>query len=417
MSLALCTLAFWYGMAIRSWSSFKVLKNLEQSGTSEQDIREMLHFWTCFAVIALFDFYVEFFVSWLPLYPMVKLVLLWYVITPATKGSTVVFENFLAPKFQEKLFWLEKVFLVDILASFVELDWMYEQLTVQIGTRLESISREQLLVLEDRLQSLLDAIKDNLQNRRDTITYPQVPRLNSSGSDEGYEFIRQNDARRTPSPQEQQPVLRMEVDPRLIHSTGHTISLRHQLSPPVPAARKSPPPSNTIQPSYLPTRGITFLSSAYSPSPTRNHSPQNRDNLVQVPIEEAEEDVQDATLRSLEMDESPSPEPRNENDPQEGDSLLNISTATSPFDVLARRFSWMSPRWPSFSMASSPGRDDKVVDEDAKPNFPQEEEESFGPITRSKARQKSLLARMSSETSTSGQDEPRLRRRGSSKRG
>src|SRR5437870_3251695 len=104
MSLPVCSLLFWYGMLVRSWSSFKVLKTIETNPHADDDLRETLQFWTCFAVIALFDAYVEFFVSWIPLYPLAKLVLLWYVIHPSTRGSQVVFEQILAPKFEQKLF-------------------------------------------------------------------------------------------------------------------------------------------------------------------------------------------------------------------------------------------------------------------------------------------------------------------------
>jgi receptor expression-enhancing protein 5/6 len=86
--MLLCQLTSWYGMATRSFTSFKTLN---ESPQDDEKIKEALHFWIAFACIALFEFYCEIFVSWVPFYTMAKLALLWYIIVPKTKGRFFYF--------------------------------------------------------------------------------------------------------------------------------------------------------------------------------------------------------------------------------------------------------------------------------------------------------------------------------------
>lgn len=395
MSLAMCSVLFWYGMCARSWSAFKILKTYDSNPSGPDELKESLQFWTCFAVLALFDFYVEFLFSWIPLYPMAKMGLLWYIITPSTKGSEVVFNQVLAPKFEQKLMNLEKIFLVDLLASFVELDWMYEQLTTQLGTRLASVSREQLVVLNLKLGQLQSSIERELNQRR------LVQPVMALAVDDDFEFVRES---RTPSPQERPVVAKSSAKstrstpPKSAEtsrlSTRSAAESSRLSTKSAAAASRSP----AIQPSFLPSRGIQvghILRSSpavVSPVTTRSPSP---------------EDVQDETLRSMELDETlmQSREAIHDSLVSTPSAVGNSSSASkatlqTPFTAFTRRFSWMSPRWPAFSASSKDDDDDDDDDdEDYKANdgeyssLSDDSSGNIGPVTRSKARQQRVSQR------------------------
>lgn len=102
-----------YGMVRQSWVSYKLLKSfgnpiapaitpfqnqkVAEKNPAIEDMTNLLHFWTVFAFLTLYEYYLEMFVFWMPFYYTFKFCLLCYLIFPETKGSTVVFTNFVLP--------------------------------------------------------------------------------------------------------------------------------------------------------------------------------------------------------------------------------------------------------------------------------------------------------------------------------
>lgn len=142
--LVLCSATSWYGMVVRSYQSFKLLK-VESQSSPEYDtlVREALHFWVGFALISVFEAYVEMFVSWLPLYSFCKLALLWYIILPQTKGSTVLFEHVIEPKFRARVkrfeLWLLEMIHTHVLTYTSTRDLELNKVVGQTDEELEGL--------------------------------------------------------------------------------------------------------------------------------------------------------------------------------------------------------------------------------------------------------------------------------------
>jgi hypothetical protein len=321
-------------MFARSYQGFKLLRAPD---AKKEDIKESLQFWVAFALVCLFDFYFEMFVSWIPLYTVFKLGLLWYMIFPSTKGSIVLFENFIEPKFQEKIRWLERsLFETLLLTTGKESGWFED------GT-FATYTDEHLNLLQDRAKQCTEQIDLELERRRNNRALRDV--LQPSPELEFFVV--------TPSTPADTKVYKEEKAPS-----------------PVP----SPPRANIISPTSF---GGAMAGYVTAPSyfPTRG---------VQVQVEMAlPEDSQDATLRMLEMNESPPP--------TNNESSIYSASVTSE---KSSSFSWMSPRWPNFWRASETkgDSDDSETksfgsDGDEDYDYNRETNASTGPLTRSKARQ------------------------------
>jgi hypothetical protein len=375
-----------------------------------------MHFWTEFALITLFENYFEFFVSWVPLYSFFKLLLLWYIIHPSTKGATVVFENFLEPRFQEKIAWAERALLGNSLSGMV-----WESMTEQLSLAVDVLSDDTLETMQTKVRDLTLALEREREKRAAIRVLaigrrPQQPELEDdiptavtvnlnrvTSAEFEFEMLSTTTGPRTPSPTD--APMRAPTSANRKISADH-LGRRHSAevtpvrsaaaalrrnSADVPSSSGSRHRSaGSPQPSYLPTRGFHRVESPLI-------SERNNE----------EEDVQDATLRFLEQNESPSASRH---------SSLDISTVstvvaennTSPPSSTTRRFSWMSPRWPTF-WAQEQTPDDQemhssgeeyIEDDDEVENEevvePVTSMKSFGgPVTRSRARQ--AIARRSSQ--------------------
>ena len=140
MSSVICQVASWYGFLTRSYYSFKILRDgrafegekgrrrslrggLEavlKQRQKEEDVKEALQFWVLFALLYLYEYYVEFLFTWLPLYYFVKFVGLLYIISPRARGALLIYE-YLEPKIASRILWIEKIMIPTITSRIAAL--------------------------------------------------------------------------------------------------------------------------------------------------------------------------------------------------------------------------------------------------------------------------------------------------------
>jgi len=367
MSLALCTATLWYGLVIRSYSSFKLLRKLDE--VKQDELMEFLHFWTAFSIIALYESYLELFFSWVPLYSFFKLLLLWYIILPSTRGSTVIFENFIEPKFSEKVLWLERGLLINIVSTFAQTNQIWDQLTSEVANRLPDLNEVELAGMKEKLLELAKAIDGERSKRQHrielnpqpaTVAQPQVEKVtvalisdqrrtvsnvSSSSSEVEYEMVEERFRSQTASPVVAELVVETVTigardSPAKVESRVFSPSLTGMIKTPEPkpasAARVVQSGNSNFKaagvpyPSFFPTRGIKmFLQS-----------------------EEESEDIHDATLKSIERDESP----RMSRSEKRTIPVPAISEKKAPPEFKTpdpqKKLTWLSSMW-AFSASSS----------------------------------------------------------------
>jgi hypothetical protein len=140
------------------------------------EIVPMLHFWTCFAFIQLYDIYGEHFFSWMPFYYMVKGIILIWIIAPQTRGATVFFENFLTPQIERRMKFFEVTVFPLLRRLALQVVVRLERLVLEYG--LHSVSSAELSELDYTMDRLLRMVtregylrkrEESLQALRDAV--------------------------------------------------------------------------------------------------------------------------------------------------------------------------------------------------------------------------------------------------------
>jgi len=139
------------------------------SRLDRQEIVPMLHFWTCFAFIQLYDVYAEHFFSWMPFYYVVKAIILLWIIAPQTRGATVFFENFLTPQIEKRMEFLEMKVFPLVRRGILTVAFKLERLVLDFS--LESISTTELYELDNSMDRLLRMVtrEGYLRRRQESI--------------------------------------------------------------------------------------------------------------------------------------------------------------------------------------------------------------------------------------------------------
>ena len=75
----------------------------------KQEVVPLLELWTVLAIVHLFDAYVEFLVSWIPFYGILKVVFVAWLLAPQTRGGEILFQNYVAPQLEYRLKVLDVV--------------------------------------------------------------------------------------------------------------------------------------------------------------------------------------------------------------------------------------------------------------------------------------------------------------------
>lgn len=262
-------------MVVRSYSSFKLLKTASaQDKENDALIKEALHFWVGFALVALFESYLEMFVSWVPLYSFAKLALLWYMILPQTKGSTVLFENFIEPKFRNKVRSFETALLEGIHAHVLTYTEMHDHvLAVNKVNEHTDEELEALLLKAQRVNALVEEEKERRRAQ-------QLKQL-----------LFYNPATAPPPAQEDEEEFIV-------------------VTPPL-AQPKAPLQQQQVNPSYFPTRGFTSFTTTTTNTvyvddvPVAVESMRQEEEIIEeYEQEDSEEDV--LADETLNMIDSPS---------------------------------------------------------------------------------------------------------------
>jgi hypothetical protein len=173
----LCYIASWYAFLNRSYSSFKILKHGNELTNKERafKVREGVQFWIIFALISIFDLYLEFLISWFPLYWYVKLGLLVWIANPHSNGAIVTFERFVQPRMKPHVRWIEEHTL-PIINRFLAIIGSITARLLLIQpdtTSLESLSSEELESLAQMTRVAL--IRRGSSNMSTTSNPPPPP--------------------------------------------------------------------------------------------------------------------------------------------------------------------------------------------------------------------------------------------------
>jgi hypothetical protein len=377
-----------YALSFRSYQSFKLLRDgsafsskqrnwkLGASGLKDlharhDQVKEALQFWVLYALLVVHELYFEVLVSWFPFYYYAKLALLWYIMTPGTKGAPALFE-YLEPRLLAKVTWIDET-----VVPMVE-EWTQNALSVAAklsSQSLESLSDDALEDFAHQVEFCRRAL-DKERARRQAFklvarALPWSSVIPGGENDSVIELV--------PSD---------EDDARSRDYVVVTPPLGGGFSPPPPPPRKSPPYAQVRNASFYPTRGIVP-----PPSSVASQAPPQ-------PSFQDEEDDENAKLSDLLR--SP---PRARKAIEEIKSPAATQTPSSSEEgFFARRLSgWTVPRWPFASDAAplpSPISPIPGTPVRAPPAPPPEVEmenidaivdnSPIGPITRSKARRRRL---------------------------
>ncbi|XP_047128957.1 receptor expression-enhancing protein 1 isoform X1 [Hydra vulgaris] len=85
-----------FGTLYPAYRSYKAVKN--------KDVREYVKwmmYWIIFAFFITAETFADVFISWLPLYYEVKIVFIIWLLSPATKGSSILYRKFVHPRLQK----------------------------------------------------------------------------------------------------------------------------------------------------------------------------------------------------------------------------------------------------------------------------------------------------------------------------
>ncbi|KAL3623443.1 hypothetical protein CASFOL_032259 [Castilleja foliolosa] len=80
-----------------AYPAFLCFKTLEKNRVAIQELRFWCQYWIIVAVLAVVENFTDIFISWLPMYRVMKLSLYIYLWHPNTKGSDYVYETLLRP--------------------------------------------------------------------------------------------------------------------------------------------------------------------------------------------------------------------------------------------------------------------------------------------------------------------------------
>lgn len=195
MSELLCRGLGLVGALSFSWKSFKVLKtrgqvsaeiasmlalsggscageeaeesllNLRLEGhLAKKEMAEILKFWSVFAFLQLYEYYVEIFVFWVPFYYTVKFALLLWMVLPQSRGASVLFESIVEPRLDAQHERIENKFLPSVRARVIHVQQAIAGMFVRVAIHL--CSPEQLEQVKDHLLVMADEIGSQQERHR-----------------------------------------------------------------------------------------------------------------------------------------------------------------------------------------------------------------------------------------------------------
>ena len=82
-----------FGTLYPAYRSYKAIKN--------KNVREYVKwmmYWIIYALFIPSEMFADFFLSWLPLYYEIKVIFLIWLLSPATKGSSILYRKYFHPR-------------------------------------------------------------------------------------------------------------------------------------------------------------------------------------------------------------------------------------------------------------------------------------------------------------------------------
>ncbi|KAG6606455.1 receptor expression-enhancing protein 5-like [Phytophthora cinnamomi] len=151
------------GICSGAYESLKVLSRVEK-GVDTATLAFVLEFWIVLAAAAIFQQYLEFFISWFPFYYLFKCILLGLLLTPNKHFPHLLFEGFIRPAvmtFKREL----DTNVLPIVESLVMKHGHWFNKTL-LAHSLQLSSEDELLELERDLQEKLTQVRDELRERQ-----------------------------------------------------------------------------------------------------------------------------------------------------------------------------------------------------------------------------------------------------------
>ncbi|KAL4140171.1 hypothetical protein PRNP1_015242 [Phytophthora ramorum] len=151
------------GIFSGAYESLKVLSRVEK-GVDTATLAAVLEFWIVLAAAAIFEQYLEFFISWFPFYYLFKCVLLGLLLTPNKQFPHLLFEGFIRPAVEVIKRELD-THIVPIIESLVikHGHWFNQKL---LERSLQLSSEGELLELERDLQGKLTQVRVEIRERQ-----------------------------------------------------------------------------------------------------------------------------------------------------------------------------------------------------------------------------------------------------------
>ncbi|KAE9033696.1 hypothetical protein PR001_g10051 [Phytophthora rubi] len=158
------------GVCSGAYESLKVLSRVEK-GVDTATLASVLEFWIVLAAAAIFQQYLEFFISWFPFYYLFKCILLGLLLTPSKQFPHLLFEGFIRPAVVLLKCELDTNVL-PVVESLIMTHghWFNKKL---LARSLQLSSEDELLVLERDLQEKLTQVRDEIRERQSTTKAPK----------------------------------------------------------------------------------------------------------------------------------------------------------------------------------------------------------------------------------------------------
>ncbi|KAG2762740.1 hypothetical protein PC129_g13261 [Phytophthora cactorum] len=153
------------GIFSGAYESLKVLSRVEK-GVETNTLAAVLEFWIVLAAAAIFQQYIEFFISWFPFYYLFKCVLLGLLLTPNKQFTHLLFEGFIRPAVVSIKHKLDTNVLPIIESLVIKHGhWLNKKL---LARSIQLSSEKELLELERDLQEKLTQVHDEICERQRT---------------------------------------------------------------------------------------------------------------------------------------------------------------------------------------------------------------------------------------------------------
>ncbi|KAG7383969.1 hypothetical protein PHYBOEH_009710 [Phytophthora boehmeriae] len=151
------------GIFSGAYESLKVLSRVDK-GVDTDTLAAVLEFWIVLAAAAIFEQYLEFFISWFPFYYLFKSVLFGLLLTPNKHFPHVLFEGVIRPAVVNTKRELDAN-VVPMIESLVikHGHWFNQKL---LARSLQLARDDELLQLERDLQLQLTHVRDEIRGRQ-----------------------------------------------------------------------------------------------------------------------------------------------------------------------------------------------------------------------------------------------------------